>query len=340
MDFCTKCGQNGSNKNIAMAILRRLAPIGQLLTAPSKTYTYDDNFSRTDSGMQIGDDNRLKEDNTYRYEYDGEGNLTKKIRKSDSLTTTFTYDHRNRLTQVATAGSATVGFAYDASDRRVSKSVGGSVIERYCYDGGTGELIMVLNGAGAEIAKYLYGDQPEQVLAEHIASQGANGYRWYVSDHQQSVRKVLGNTTDDNVAAPVLGNLDYDAFGNRTIGTGTLPRHQYTGQIYDSQTGLSYYGARYYDAGIGRFINQDPAEEGTNLYSYVFNDPMNLTDPSGMNAFGAGGFQEHRSENPGLVSVLGGSGVGGMSGTTWGSFLSRFEDPSRFPLRNGFAARG
>jgi hypothetical protein len=46
------------------------------------------------------------------------------------------------------------------------------------------------------------------------------------------------------------------------------------------------YGARYYDPQSGRFLNQDPAGEGTNPYSYVFNDPLDLSDPTGMSAWG------------------------------------------------------
>ena len=67
---------------------------------------------------------------------------------------------------------------------------------------------------------------------------------------------------------------------------------EYTGQIYDADIGLSYYMNRYYDAKQGRFISQDPAGasgSGTNLYNYVGNDPVDLTDPTGMSAFSPAG---------------------------------------------------
>jgi RHS repeat-associated protein len=65
---------------------------------------------------------------------------------------------------------------------------------------------------------------------------------------------------------------------------------QFTGQITDEETGLYYYGARYYDSELGRFIQPDPSGGGGgstqsfNRYSYCDNNPLNLTDPSGHSA--------------------------------------------------------
>ena len=57
-------------------------------------------------------------------------------------------------------------------------------------------------------------------------------------------------------------------------------------QIFDSECGLYYYRARYYDPSSGRFLSEDPTgfDSGQNFYSYVFNRPINWADPAGFSA--------------------------------------------------------
>nr|MBA3753765.1 RHS repeat-associated core domain-containing protein [Nitrospira sp.] len=126
-------------------------------------------------------------------------------------------------------------------------------------------------------SRYLYGPGPDQVLAEDVSGTT----RWFIGDHQGSVRKVLN---DDGTQ---VDSLDYDAFGKQTTGSGsaTSPRHRYTGQMFDTENDLAYFGHRFYDPKLGRFLNQDPAREGSNWYTYVRNNPVNATDPSGLAAF-------------------------------------------------------
>lgn len=62
------------------------------------------------------------------------------------------------------------------------------------------------------------------------------------------------------------------------------PPYAFTGREFDRETVLYYYRTRYYDSSVGRFITRDPIRFNggdANLYRYVFNDPVNLTDPSG-----------------------------------------------------------
>lgn len=61
----------------------------------------------------------------------------------------------------------------------------------------------------------------------------------------------------------------------------------YVGYRYDYETGLYHTGARYYDPRLGRFLQMDPIGQagGLNLYAYVENDPLNLTDPTGLLSF-------------------------------------------------------
>ena len=59
---------------------------------------------------------------------------------------------------------------------------------------------------------------------------------------------------------------------------------RYTGREFDSETGLYYYRARYYDPTTGRFISEDPIglRDGVDLYVYVHNGPTTSTDPQGL----------------------------------------------------------
>jgi RHS repeat-associated protein len=59
---------------------------------------------------------------------------------------------------------------------------------------------------------------------------------------------------------------------------------QFSTKRYDADTGLSYYGYRFYSPAIGKWITRDPIGEtgGLNLYGFVNNNPMNFIDPMGL----------------------------------------------------------
>ena len=76
----------------------------------------------------------------------------------------------------------------------------------------------------------------------------------------------------------------YDSYGNLIASTGTLTNLlRYTAREFDSETGLYYNRARYYDSGAGRWLSEDPIRfvGGHDFYAYVLNDPLRYRDPSG-----------------------------------------------------------
>ena len=73
----------------------------------------------------------------------------------------------------------------------------------------------------------------------------------------------------------------YDAFGNQTEEAEDSNPFRYAGEYWDSESGLIYLRARYYDSGVGAFVSEDPAKDGLNWYSYCAGNPVNFVDPTG-----------------------------------------------------------
>ncbi|MCP4397645.1 MAG: RHS repeat-associated core domain-containing protein [bacterium] len=100
------------------------------------------------------------------------------------------------------------------------------------------------------------------------------------SDHLHSA------TILTDAAGAELRRLAYRAFGEEAenVGSGSAPKYSYTGKELDN-SGLMYYGARYYDPTLSRFITADTVydagPQGLNRYSYALNNPIRYNDPSG-----------------------------------------------------------
>ncbi|MFM6647620.1 MAG: RHS repeat domain-containing protein, partial [Dolichospermum sp.] len=205
----------------------------------------------------------------------------------------LTWDYRNRLVAFVdkdATGKETqrVEFTYDALNRRIAKAVDTNpqdttpaVVTQFIYDGQNVLLEFVdSDGAGANQpvldTRYLHGAGVDQVLAQ----ESAGNVEWHLTDHLGTVRDLLNNS------GAVVNHFVYDSFGqvisesNPAIDT----RYLFTGREFDQETGLYYYRARYYDANTGRFLSEDPIGFNggdSNLYRYVFNQPIIFVDPEG-----------------------------------------------------------
>jgi RHS repeat-associated protein len=84
----------------------------------------------------------------------------------------------------------------------------------------------------------------------------------------------------------VVQDYEYDSYGNLHDRKNRIKQpYSYTGREYDRETGLYYYRARYYDSGVGRFVNKDPigfSGGDVNLFNYVQNNPIIFVDPNGL----------------------------------------------------------
>ncbi len=154
-----------------------------------------------------------------------------------------------------------------------------------------------------------------------------------------------------NIATDNSGKLVQTAFyypyGETRVNTGTVDLHyKFTGQENDPETSLYYYGARYYDPLLARFISPDtivqsPGDPQTlNRYSYCRNNPLALIDPNGHGFFSdLFGFFESFFEAffaafaGGVVSFFAGPVAGGMvAGAIMGAFRRTQATAGRYAL--------
>jgi RHS repeat-associated protein len=166
----------------------------------------------------------------------------------------------------------TYTFKYDPFGRRIykSSSAGTSV---YAYDGDN--LIEEANSTGTVVARY----EQTQIIDEPLAMLRSGATSYYHADG-------LGSVTSLSSSAGAIANTyTYDSFGKPTASTGSLVNpFRYTARESDTETGLYYYRARYYDENTGRFLSEDAArfDSGTDLYAYVQNNAPNFVDPLGL----------------------------------------------------------
>jgi RHS repeat-associated protein len=255
---------------------------------PTESYSYDANGNRLTSHLHASytteTGNRTTSADQYALAYDDEGNLVTKSNQLTGDVFTFTWDHRNRLTQVMKAnstmptGSFVTQYRYDGFDRRIAVIRGNQT--NWTYYRAEQPIADYLNNETTPAELYFTGGEVVDDL-QVVVRRGERFY-WTLTDHLGSVRRVL-DTNGVEVAA-----LRYDSFGNPLGATGTRPnaagRFGFTGRERDSDSGLQYNRARYFDPELGRFISVDPIgfESGeVNHYRYAKNDPLHLTDPSG-----------------------------------------------------------
>lgn len=264
---------NNINENYTYDQKYQLTQVTQGTTT-TESYTYDPVGNRLSSlGISpyvYNSSNQLTSTPAATFTYDGNGNTLTKL--TSSGTTTYGWDFENRLISVALAGSGgTVAFKYDPFGRRVQKSSSSSTTN-YLYDGSNS--IEDLDAGALLTVRYTNGGD----IDEPLAMLRGGAIAMYEQDALGSVTSLSGST------GTVANSYGYDAFGNLTASTGSFVNPlQYTGRDFDSETGLRYYRARYYDQSVGRFLNPDPAQwlGGINFYAYVLNKPTDYSDPSG-----------------------------------------------------------
>ncbi len=169
--------------------------------------------------------------------HDSNGNTQTKVVGTN--TTTYAWDFENRLTSVTLpGGGGTVTFAYDPFGRRIKK-VTSTITSIFAYDGDN--LVEETNSSGAAVARY----EPTQNIDEPLAMLRSGATSYFHADGLGSV------TSLSNAAGSIANTYTYDSFGKLTASTGSLVNpFQYTARESDTETGLYYYRARYYDQSV------------------------------------------------------------------------------------------
>lgn len=240
------------------------------------------------------------------YTYDANGNMTAGAGRSVIWTS---FNMPSQMTGCPNGGTtcSTVGFWYNSDHERIKElqadqSVVITLSPRYDIGLHFEKKYIAANGVltgAVEYEHYLYSGSG-QMFGNYIVTTQTDGVtvaststEYYVKDHLGSIVARLDGT------GAVIERLSYDVFGKRRNPDGSAATivnpdmyHGFTGQEMLDAVGLVHLNGRVYDPITGRFTSADPTVQAPldmqsfNRYSYVLNNPLALTDPSGYFSIG------------------------------------------------------
>ncbi|MEQ6123697.1 DUF6443 domain-containing protein [Pseudotenacibaculum sp. MALMAid0570] len=236
------------------------------------------------------------------YTYDVNGNMTRDDNKG---ITAISYNHLNLPTQVS-IGSQNIDYVYDATGVKQRKTVQGITTDyagNYIYENGDLQFFSHAEG---------------YAKIDVISSAVEISYVYQYKDHLGNVRITYADSDDDGVIsaqAEIIEESNYYPFGlkhkgyNNVVssnGNSTAQKFGFGGKELNEELGLEWmdFGARNYDASLGRWMNLDPLAEllmTHSPYNYAFNNPIFFTDPTGMLPSGSQGFTDYYDDGNGNI---------------------------------------
>lgn len=287
---------------------------GRLVSAQGRkgfrSYSYDANGNRTfmsEGGFKHGkhyeydsQDRLIKADDVvYRYNlngdlvekvggdfeaeyfYDSLGNLKtvnfpKDIHHDKDCNKDFWRKHRKQRKDYR------IDYIVDGMGRRVGKKVNGRLVQQFVWQSQL-QIAAELDGQGRLVKQFVYGSKVN--VPDYMLTNG----RTYsiITDQLGSPRLIV-----DAASGKIADEIEYDEFGNvlKDSNPGFTP-FGFAGGLFDQDTKLLRFGARDYDPEVGRWTTKDPIlfyGGSPNIYSYTFNDPINLRDPIGLKVYDFG----------------------------------------------------
>ena len=195
---------------------------------------------------------------------------------------TMTWEGRRLIS--TTKNGALIQYSYDDGGLRLSKQ-DSTGTTRYTYD--NGKIVHQYTENNGVISNELFFRYDENGAPLSVSYNGTEYF--YVLNLQGDIIAIIDNS------GAVVVEYSYDSWGKLIATTGSMATTlgvvnplRYRGYYYDTDTGFYYCQSRYYDPEVGRFISADGELSGVggdilgyNLFSYCFNNPVNMSDPSG-----------------------------------------------------------
>ena len=249
--------------------------VGNITNKGNLVYAYGQNGAGPHAVTAITDGSTMT--------YDANGNMA--TYKTMAKTQYYTYDTRNRLTNVQAMDTGTTA-KYSVADYTYDGD-GGRTTKKAYVKSGTTTTIVATNYVG-DIYEESVGVKTDYIFlgGSRVAAYDGTRVRWFIGDHLGSASTILDETSavKEKIEYTPWGEVkSYDNFGNTT----EVARFYFTGKKFDDETGLVYFGARYYNPKLGRFITPDTIVQSPynpqtlNRYTYCNNNPINLVDLDG-----------------------------------------------------------
>ncbi len=291
----TVTGSTNSTKNIQYDIIGNI-------TSKTDVGTYL--YQKTNAGLNAVTKVTSSTGQVTNYTYDANGNMT----SGDGRT--LTYSSFNKPLTIAKGGTTNT-YAYDASRMRLSKnSVKGTDTTNTLYLGKSYERVTISTSSTNVTEHKHYIPANGTTIIYTSRTNNINDTRYLHKDHIGSTDAIT------NEQGQVVERASFNAWGERRLSNWTgspsvilsLTTRGFTGHEMDDGVGLINMNARMYDAKLGRFLQPDTyiqfpeTTQGFNRYSYVNNNPLSYTDPTG-NFFDGGEREVSFSDRDDIRSI-------------------------------------